>query len=202
MSSCLRGEKITTGGDKNMTLANKITILRILLVPVFVIFITYGYYKSILAFQYAALGVFIFCILTDALDGFIARTFNQQTALGIFLDPLADKLLLVSAFIFLGLSFVNKIPLWVSILVVGREFIILIGWLVVYLFSTEKNSLKPSILGKITTFFQMIAILLCLINLPYQYLRWIIFLTVAVTIISTVDYILRGSKKLNHVDGG
>ncbi|PIP41348.1 CDP-diacylglycerol--glycerol-3-phosphate 3-phosphatidyltransferase [Candidatus Desantisbacteria bacterium CG_4_9_14_3_um_filter_40_11] len=185
------------GGDKNMTLANRITILRILLVPVFVIFVTYGYYKSMLMFQYAALGVFIFCILTDALDGFIARTFNQQTSLGIFLDPLADKLLLVSAFIFLGLSFVNKIPLWVSMLVVGREFIILIGWLVVYLFSTKKNNLNPSILGKMTTFFQMITILLCLINLPYQYLRWIIFLTVAVTIISTVDYILRGSKKLS-----
>lgn len=192
--------KITDGGDKNMTLANKITILRILLVPVFVIFVTYGYYKSILAFQYAALGVFVFCILTDALDGFIARTFNQQTALGIFLDPLADKLLLVSAFIFLGLSFVSRLPLWVSMLVVGREFIILIGWLVIYLFSTEKNSFNPSILGKMTTFFQMITILLCLINLPYQYLRWIIFLTVAVTIISTVDYIFRGSKKLNHVD--
>ncbi|MBU0700599.1 CDP-alcohol phosphatidyltransferase family protein [bacterium] len=179
-----------------MTLANKITILRLLLVPVFVIFLTYGYYKSIIAFQYTALGIFIFCILTDALDGFIARTFNQQTALGMFLDPLADKLLLVSAFVAIGLSIADKLPLWVIMLVVGRELIISIGWLVVYLFGAKKGSLKPSIFGKMTTFFQMLTILLCLVNLPYQHLRWIIFLTVAITIISTVDYIFRGSAKL------
>ncbi|MBI4777478.1 CDP-alcohol phosphatidyltransferase family protein [Candidatus Desantisbacteria bacterium] len=179
-----------------MTLANKITILRILLVPVFVIFMTYGYYQSIVAFQYTALGIFIFFILTDALDGFIARSFDQQTALGMFLDPLADKLLLVSAFVVIGLNIADKLPLWVIMLVVGREFIISIGWLVVYLFGTKNSSLKPSIYGKMTTFFQMTTILLCLLNLPYQYLRWIIFLTVAITIISTIDYIFRGSTKL------
>ncbi len=179
-----------------MTLANKITILRILLVPVFVIFMTYGYYRSIVVFQYAALGIFIFCILTDAIDGFIARTFNQQTALGMFLDPLADKLLLVSAFVAVGLIVTDKLPLWVIMLVIGREFIISIGWLIIYLFGAKDSSLSPSIFGKMTTFFQMITILLCLIDLPYQYLRWIIFLTVAITIISTIDYVFRGSKKL------
>ncbi|MDI6782347.1 MAG: CDP-diacylglycerol--glycerol-3-phosphate 3-phosphatidyltransferase [bacterium] len=179
-----------------MTLANKITILRILLVPVFVIFITYGYYKSIIIFQYVALGIFIFCILTDAIDGFIARTFNQQTALGMFLDPLADKLLLVSAFVSVGLIVADKLPLWVIMLVVGREFIISIGWLIIYLFGAKDSVLAPSIFGKMTTFFQMITILLCLVNLPYQYLCWIIFLTVIITIISTIDYIFRGSKKL------
>jgi cardiolipin synthase len=179
-----------------MTLANKITILRILLVPVFVIFITYGYYRSIIAFQYAGLGVFIFCILTDAIDGFIARAFNQQTTLGMFLDPLADKLLLVSAFVVVGLSVADKLPLWVIMLVVGREIIISIGWLIVYLFGAKDSRLTPSIFGKMTTFFQMITIFLCLINLPYQYLRWIIFLTVAITIISTIDYIFYGSRKL------
>ncbi len=179
-----------------MTLANKITILRILLVPVFVIFMTYGYYRSIVVFQYAALGIFIFCILTDAIDGFIARTFNQQTALGMFLDPLADKLLLVSAFVAVGLIVTDKLPLWVIMLIIGREFIISIGWLIIYLFGAKDSSLSPSIFGKMTTFFQMITILLCLIDLPYQYLRWIIFLTVAITIISTIDYVFRGSKKL------
>ena len=179
-----------------MTLANKITIVRILLVPVFVIFITYGYYKSIIIFQYAALGVFIFCILTDAIDGFIARRFNQQTALGMFLDPLADKLLLISAFVTVGLIVANKLPLWVIMLVVGREFIIFIGWLILHLFGAKDSSFLPSILGKMTTFFQMITILFCLVNLPYQYLRWIIFITVAITIISTIDYIFRDSKKL------
>lgn len=180
-----------------MTMANKVTIFRILLIPIFIISITYGYYNGLPGFKYVAVLVFIICVITDALDGFIARSFNQETALGRFLDPLADKLLLISAFVFLGLSSIKKIPVWVTLLVVSRECILFLGWLVIHLFGTNKNHITPSILGKITTFLQMLTIFLCLIGLPYLYLRWIIFLMVATTIISCLDYIFRESKRLS-----
>lgn len=185
-----------------MTLANKITISRILLIPVFIIFLVYGYRRELLVFQHIAFGIFILSMLTDALDGIVARAFKQQTTLGSFLDPLADKLLLVSAFIVIG--YVEKIALGVVILVVSRDIFMALGWIILQVFSNNTLTVKPSILGKLTTAFQMLTIICCLIEIPYPIvIRWTLITTMVIfTILSTLHYIYAGSRMLNGVNKG
>ncbi len=181
-----------------MTLANKITILRILLIPIFIIFLVYSYRKDLLLFRNIAVGIFILSMLTDALDGMVARVFKQQTNLGSFLDPLADKLLLVTAFIIIG--YVGKISLGIVILVVSREVIMVLGWTILHIFSNNTLTIKPSILGKLTTAFQMLTIIYCLIGITHpMVIRYIIITTMVIfTIASTLHYIFVGSRMLNE----
>lgn len=181
-----------------MTLANKITILRILLIPVFIIFLVYGYRKDLLLLRHIAFGIFILSMLTDALDGLVARTFKQQTKLGSFLDPLADKLLLVTAFVVIG--YVGKIASGIVILVVSREVIMILGWTILHVFSNNTLTIKPSISGKLTTAFQMLTIICCLIEIPYPIIiRYIVITTMVIfTIVSTLHYIYVGSRMLNE----
>lgn len=183
---------------KEMTLANKITILRILLIPAFIIFLVYGYREDSLLFHNIAFGIFIISIITDALDGMVARVFKQQTNLGGFLDPLADKLLLISAFVVIG--YVGRISLGVVILVVSREVIMVLGWTILYVFSGNTLTIKPSILGKLTCAFQMATIIYCLIEVAYPIvIRYAIITTmVLLTIISTLHYLFVGSRMLNE----
>ena len=107
-----------------MNIPNLITILRILLIPVFIILLLYNHFSW-------ALAVFAFCGVTDGLDGFIARNSNQRTVLGTYLDPMADKLLLISGFV--TLSFLKIIPLWITIVLVSRDLILLIGTLILHM---------------------------------------------------------------------
>jgi cardiolipin synthase len=183
---------------REMTLANKITILRILLIPVFIIFLVYGYRENSLLFHNIAFGIFILSIITDALDGMVARAFRQQTNLGSFLDPLADKLLLVTAFIVIG--YVGRISLGVVILVASREVIMVLGWTILHVFSSNTLTIKPSILGKLTTAFQMATILCCLIEVTYPIIIRYTIITgmVILTIVSTLHYIFVGSRMLNE----
>ncbi|MFH1563196.1 MAG: CDP-diacylglycerol--glycerol-3-phosphate 3-phosphatidyltransferase [Nitrospirota bacterium] len=185
-----------------MTLANKITISRILLIPVFIIFLVYGYRKDLLIFRHIAFGIFILSILTDALDGMVARAFKQQTNLGSFLDPLADKLLLISAFIVIG--YVEKISVGVVILVVSRDVIMALGWIILQVFNSNTLIIKPSILGKLTTVLQMLTIICCLIEIPYPIvIRYTIITTMVIfTICSTLHYIYAGSRMLNGKEIG
>lgn len=180
-----------------MTLANKITISRILLIPVFIIFLVYGYKKDVLLFRHIALGIFIISMITDALDGMVARIFKQQTKLGSFLDPLADKLLLLTAFVVVG--YVGKISLGIVILVVSREVIMILGWTILHIFSHNTLTIKPSILGKLTTALQMLTIICCLIEIPYPIIvRYVVITTMVIfTIASTLHYIYVGSQMLN-----
>ena len=176
-----------------MNLPNYITLFRILLSPVFLIFLIYG--KTNDHFRIAALSIFIFGCFTDALDGLLARLRKERTDLGRFLDPLADKLLLLSAF--LGLLAVNSLPyrppLWVTITVVFRDLVILVG-LITLLFMNGKIEVIPNFLGKITTTFQMATIIAALIKskitLPISYV------TALLTMFSCLSYLKRDLKKL------
>lgn len=150
-------------------------------------------------FRYLALLVFILAILTDAIDGFIARKLNQYSELGSYLDPIADKLLIIIAFI--SLSIMDNIPPkftipgWATLIVVTRDGIILLGSVLIYLIK-GKFKVTPSLIGKITTFLQMFTIVSILSNFLYWHI--VLYLGIGFTIISGVDYIKKGNILLAH----
>ncbi len=132
-----------------MTLANKITVLRILLIPVIVI----GLLLEHKTWVYILLG---FSMLTDLLDGLASRARKERTRLGAFLDPMADKLLLSA--VYLTLTYLQIIHPWVFVLVFSRDLLIVLGWVVIYIL-TGSAKIQPQILGKITTAIQMLTAL-------------------------------------------
>ena len=175
-----------------MNLPNAITIIRILLIPLFL-------YKIIQGEMIFATAVYLTAAITDGLDGFIARFWNLQTKLGTFLDPMADKLLITTSF--LTLSVLKIIPLWLALAVISRDFIIVGGSLLVYLMKDELT-IRPQPIGKVTTFFQFSYILMVLIQSAYDisfvsnlYVPMIMF-TGFLTIISGFVYIFDGLKAL------
>jgi cardiolipin synthase len=171
-----------------MNLPNLLTILRILLIPFFINLLIYGYYRS-------ALGVFLLAGITDGLDGLIARTANQRTELGTYLDPLADKLLLTSGFA--SLSILGFIPTWSAVVVVSRDAILILGVLILHLTQPEVK-IQPSFLGKITTVAQLAYILLVLVLMVLgqnpERLFFLLILTVLFTVLSGLHYIYRNLK--------
>ncbi len=182
-----------------MNLANKITIFRILLIPFFIASLLY-YGESRTSLRFVALALFAIASFGDAIDGGIARSRGQVTELGTILDPIADKLLISSAFI--ALSVIGniptdiRIPAWAVLTVITRDIVIILGSLVIY-FLKGNITIKPSILGKVTTFFQMIAILAVLAI--FRYNKFLIYPAVFFTALSGIDYIWRGSKQLNEI---
>ena len=180
-----------------MTLANQITLLRFLLVPFFVGTLVY-YQPQKDHLRWLALLIFLIAMITDALDGYIARTRSQKSPLGVILDPLADKLLLVSAFLLLAtreaLPAAFRIPPWTSILVVSRDLFILSGSIVIYLI-TQRLDVKPSRLGKVCTFFQMMTIVVTLSGIPLR--LFFCALTAFFTLLSGLGYLRYGMKLLN-----
>jgi CDP-diacylglycerol--glycerol-3-phosphate 3-phosphatidyltransferase len=181
-----------------MNLANKITILRVLLTPFFVGLVLY--YKPDQDYlRYIALCVFSIAVLTDALDGFLARFLKQKTTLGTIMDPIADKLLLITAFISLTVwDAAVKLPLWLPIIVVSRDIIIVIGVLVIFLLHSDIK-ISPSPLGKITTFTQMSAIISVL--LLWERSEYVWNTAVFFTALSGIDYIYRGTRLMNGNNG-
>ena len=181
-----------------MNLANKITIFRILLIPFFIASLLY-YSEAKPYLRLVALAIFAIAAFTDAIDGGIARSRSQITELGTILDPIADKLLISSAFISLSIigSIPNelRIPAGVVLAVITRDIIIVLGAIIIY-FLKGNIAIKPSWLGKITTCFQMLAILMTLA--VFKYNKFFIYPAVLFTVISGVDYIWRGSKQLNE----
>jgi len=175
-----------------VNLANRISIARIILVPFFIAAIVYSRMDIALIF-------FILAIISDGIDGFIARTFKQKTQLGTILDPMADKLLLVSAYI--CLSIINhipphlKLPPYVPIIIISRDAMLVLGSITVYVIKGDLK-IMPSVLGKITTFFQMITIVSILIKFEYSYVLW--NLAALLTILSGIDYIIKGSRLLSE----
>lgn len=181
-----------------MNLANRISILRILLVPFFILcLIYYTPDKEIL--RWAALFIFSIAVVTDAVDGYVARIFGQKTTLGSFLDPLADKFLLISAFICLTLvdffPLHLKLPAWVLIIVISRDVIIVLGTILIYII-TQHIEIIPSRLGKVATFFQMITIISLLLQFKHSPILWSV--AMFFTIVSGINYIRRGSRLLNN----
>ncbi len=174
-----------------LNLANRITIGRIILIPFFIAAIIYSRMDM-------ALILFFLAIASDALDGYIARSQNQKTRLGTFLDPLADKMLLVSAFICLSI-FKNvppdlRFPPYVPIIVISRDALIVLGSIIIYVLAGDIN-IKPTWSGKMTTFFQMLTIASVLVQFKYSYIIW--NTAVIMTIISGIGYLLMGSRLLN-----
>lgn len=181
-----------------MNIANKISTFRILSVPFFAGSLMY-YSPEREYLRFVALAIFIIGVISDAVDGYIARKSKQVSKAGLILDPLGDKLLLMSAFICLHLvaKFPVRFPLWVTLTVVSRDFIILLGVAVVYMVKGTINVL-PTRWGKLTTICQMSAVLALLIGLPGARLFW--WPTVFFTLISGMDYIMRGFKVLYALD--
>jgi cardiolipin synthase len=180
-----------------LTLANKITILRIILVPFFVAVILYykperDYYRLI------ALGLFVLASLLDVVDGYIARRTKQMTKAGAMLDPVADKLLLISAFVTLyvvGLQFDRlHFPLWLVVGVISRDAILLVGALVVHIAQGELI-IKPNLLGKLTTAAQVFCVIGILLQFEYSSVLWSV--TLILTICSGLFYLRQGIEMLN-----
>lgn len=180
-----------------MSLANKLSIFRILLIPFFVLCLLY-YRPPHETLRYLALGIFIVGVVTDAVDGYVARAMAQSTRLGAILDPLADKLLLTTAFLCLALISTLPAPYkvagWVPILMVSRDVIIVVGSLVIYLV-TGMFEIIPSRLGKAATFAQMMTVIVALIGSPWMPL--VLSVTVVLTILSGIGYLRRGNHLLN-----
>ena len=182
---------------KGMSFANKVSIFRIISVPFFVTTILY-YQPAKDYLRFLALGIFFLGVISDALDGFLARIMQQKTKAGAILDPLADKVMLSCAFIFIYLIKDNlplgiNIPLWLVIIVLSRDLIILLGSAVIYVIKDELI-LTPSKWGKYTTFFQMLTIIAVLLKFPD--LKIIAALTAAFTVLSGMDYLRKGLKVL------
>jgi cardiolipin synthase len=180
-----------------LTLANLLTVLRLILTPVFV---TALYYKN---FGYA-LAIFFVSALTDGLDGLAARTLNQRTQLGEILDPMADKLLLVTAFIVCALPQFTRlapIPFWLTIAVISRDIFIVLGALVINMV-TGFSGFRPSMPGKVSTVVQLGAITLFLtanaLECCAQYLIWIYYLTFGITVFSGLHYIVHANRLMSE----
>ena len=175
-----------------MNFANKITISRILFIPFFIAFILYSEWKL-------ALGVFILAAVSDAIDGYLARISKQRTELGKILDPIADKLLILSAFICLsvakGLSPAVKPPLYVPIIIISRDAIIVLGAMLIY-FIKGRLEVRPTLISKITTFLQMVTVISILLGFTFSPILWNI--AVGFTILSGIDYIIKESRFLNN----
>ena len=176
-----------------MNLPNKLTILRTVMIPFFILFLYtdwfHGYDKIIAAV------IFIAASLTDMLDGKIARKYNLVTNFGKFMDPLADKLLVCSALI--ALVDLNKIAAWIVIIIIAREFIIS-GFRLVA--SDNGVVIAASYWGKFKTTFQMAAVILMIFNIPALTLvtNIVVVIAVALTIISLVDYVAKNIKILTE----
>ena len=168
-----------------------------LLIPAFVLLVVYGYFGS-------ALIVFTIAGVTDALDGLIARWTGQKTTLGAWLDPAADKLLLVTTFIVLTLpniGLVNKIPVWLTILIISRDVGIVLTVAIVSL-AIGPRTFKPSLLGKGAT---ALFIVTCVVVMYFNYLGTtsvvvdvFIWASLAITLASGIDYVFRMAKILNQ----
>ncbi len=181
-----------------MNFANKISTFRILSVPFFVASMVY-YSPGRDYLRFLALFIFLLGVISDAVDGYIARKSKQYSKAGLILDPLGDKLLLMSAFICLSLipEYPLKFPLWVTLVVISRDVIILLGAVIIYMLK-QTIDVSPTHWGKLTTTFQMSAVISVFLKLDFAYMFW--WLAVLFTIISGIDYIKRGFKTLYAPD--
>ena len=180
-----------------LTLANKVTVGRILIVPFFIATVLY-YCPEREFLRLVALGLFLTAVISDVIDGYIARTRHQKTKAGAILDPLADKLLLMSAFLCLyqvGNYFPTiRFPMWLVVALISRDVILLLGAMIIQLIS-GRLQVVPNRWGKATAFFQIICVLGILLQIQWSSMVW--GATLFVTTISGIVYIKEGIKILN-----
>ena len=180
-----------------MNIPNWISVFRIILIPFFVCTIVY-YSPEKDYLRYISLVIFSAAAISDGIDGYIARTRKMRTRLGSFLDPMADKLLLSASFITMAVTHeipsAIRLPLWIAILVISRDIILAMGSLLIHVM-TGNLKIAPSLLGKLTTVFQMLTIICILMQFPFSFLIWDI--AAIFTIASGFDYIYKGTKLLS-----
>lgn len=179
-----------------LTAANQLTLLRVLLVPPFVLTVLYGMHGW-------ALATFFIAALTDTLDGLIARRAGQQTTLGAWLDPVADKILILSMVVALTLPSTgpNRLPLWLTVLVISRDVAIIATVAVINL-AVGHRTFKPSALGKVATatFLATGVAVLCanVIGRPMAVVDGFVWASLAITLASAVDYIFRVGRVIRE----
>jgi cardiolipin synthase len=172
----------------SLTIPNLITLTRILLTPLFIIFLIQGRHRQ-------ALIIFVAAGVSDLADGLIARWWQQKSRLGSYLDPLADKLLMSASFVTLGIS--HAIPSWLTVVVISRDLILGLGSLILKL-ADYPLVIRPSLAGKWTTTFQLVTVGLVLlvrgklVHMPFGVLTGFFYLTGVLTVITGVHYIFRG----------
>lgn len=176
-----------------LTIANQLTLLRIALIPAFVILVVYSYLGwALLAFAVAG--------LTDALDGLIARRAGQKSTLGAWLDPMADKLLALTTFVVLtmpGLGLENRLPIWLTVVIISRDVVIVLTVAIVNL-AIGRRTFRPSIYGKIATATYMLTAVAAMF---YNYLGYhsvvvdvFVYASLAITLISSLHYIRHAAQ--------
>ena len=180
-----------------MNWPNRLTLIRLLIVPIIIITIIYRRTDNALLSN-LPLFLFVCASFTDALDGYIARKYNLKTELGTFLDPLADKTLILSTFLSLHFAstYLIKMPVWVLIIIASRDFIIVM-WLIVSYMNHLEIVIRPNFLGKTTTFFQMLTIMCLLFEQPLSLYVW--RMTFVLTVASAASYIWRETRKLKDI---
>jgi len=186
-----------------VTTANKITILRILLIPFFVVEVLYYVKTGNEVHRVVALLVFAVAAICDGVDGYIARHYNQWSELGTILDPLADKLLLVSGVVLLSFDnapYLGQFPLWLTGTIIGRDLVLLIGMIVIHI-TVGKVKVRPHFVGKVATVLQMVCVLWILLGWDADWgARWIGYLTVSAAIctgLSGLLYVWDGVRQLS-----
>jgi CDP-diacylglycerol--glycerol-3-phosphate 3-phosphatidyltransferase len=182
-----------------MTTANKVTILRILLVPYFVVEVLYYVNTANDTHRILALLSFAVAAVCDGVDGYIARRYNQMSELGAVLDPLADKLLLVSGVVLLTFDHrpqLEVIPLWLTGIIIGRDVVILLGMIVIQIM-VGKVHVRPRLVGKVATVLQMAAVLWVLLKWHSPALDYIVLGAAICTAVSGICYVFDGMKQLS-----
>ena len=190
-----------------LTLANLITIGRIMMIPLFVMAVM-QVREGETFFRAAAFGIFVVMVIGDGADGFVARRFHRRTVLGAFLDPLGDKLMMFSAYVFLAAMAwpEPRMPRWVSTVVISRDLLIAIGFLTLFVVTGQFRMISPSGVGKLCTVVQALTILLVL-TAPWVMeglgertergiLTGLCLLTVFLTLFSGVDYLYAARRLL------
>lgn len=182
-----------------MTLANRITFVRLFLIPVFCVLV-FIHSPALPWARFAALAVYATAALSDVADGMVARHFEQTSRLGMRLDPLADKLLINLGFVFLAAnpSFSPGIPLWFPLPILVRDSIVVLGALLLNAF-VAPVTIKVRVIGKLTTVFQNGALLAALLGIPQ--LPWLLGATTLFTLASCAEYIHDGMAQLNAAGG-
>ncbi|HYV56492.1 MAG TPA: CDP-alcohol phosphatidyltransferase family protein [Candidatus Nitrosopolaris sp.] len=181
-----------------LTIPNLLTLLRIIAIPIFLILLEDFRYSQ-------ALGIFVAAGVTDGLDGAIARLTKTKTTFGAYLDPAADKLLLVSAFIALG--FMHEVPRWLVVLVISRDAIIVLGFFLLFMVTRETMEVQPTWGGKLSTFLQLASVAIVLVSLTRPGLvapalkELVFLLTGAVTASAGLQYMYRGLAWLQRQGG-
>ncbi|MBQ7679822.1 MAG: CDP-diacylglycerol--glycerol-3-phosphate 3-phosphatidyltransferase [Butyrivibrio sp.] len=175
-----------------MNLPNKLTVFRVILIPFFLIFLLVPVTGS--ADKWIALAIFIIASLTDMLDGKIARKYNLITDFGKFMDPLADKLLVCSAMI--ALIELSRIPAWIVIIIIAREFVIS-GFRLIA--ADNGRVIAASYWGKFKTTFQMIMVILMIADIPQLAIvtTVIMYIALVLTVVSLVDYLIKNKDVMS-----